>query len=172
MWCKVLGIILVLCGAIGTGYKMAGMCYQRIRILQELRMVLQLLYGEVEYAGSGMSEGLQQIAERCTFWKPFLSRVAEKLQQMSGQSLGRIWEGEKQSLPGRACLKKEELLLWKEVGEHLGNVDRQTQLHTLSLYEKRLERILEEAWQEYHNQAKICRVLGVTVGIFTVVLFL
>ena len=49
---KWIGCILVMTGCVGGGMVMAVGLKRRIRILEELEVLLQRLYGEMEYAGN------------------------------------------------------------------------------------------------------------------------
>ena len=51
---KWIGCILVMTGCVGGGMMMAVGLKRRIRILEELEVLLQRLYGEMEYAGNDM----------------------------------------------------------------------------------------------------------------------
>ena len=56
---KWIGCILVMTGCVGGGMVMAVGLKRRIRILEELEVLLQRLYGEMEYAGNDMIDILK-----------------------------------------------------------------------------------------------------------------
>lgn len=165
---------MVLIGSAGVGWYMAGMYGTRIRILRELSHSLQVLYGEIEYAATDITESMGLLGRRGEYLKKFFDDIADQLKQGNGQSLYAIWSQELEKLchnrEYRILLQKEDVRFIKEIGKNLGNVDRMTQLHTLNLFQKQLDGMIGQAEEKYQGQAKICRVLGIVCGVFTAVL--
>jgi stage III sporulation protein AB len=69
-------------------------------------------------------------------------------------------------------MEKEDVRLWKELGNYLGISDRKSQLRSLELSRQRLGRTLLAAQEEYGAKSKVLRVMGVTAGVFVVILLL
>lgn len=172
MMVKILGVILVVAGSSGCGWYLAYGARLRIDILQEILQAILFLYGDIEYAGGDMSENMDRLAGRTTYFSPFFYKVSERLEQRMGQSLYQIWKEELKKLPCKGRLQKEDLAFLEELGKNLGNLDRTTQLHTLQVMRGRLEQSIDGAREEYRNRAKLFRVVGITVGVFTAVLLL
>ena len=169
---KMLGAVLVVAGGGGCGWYLAYGARQRISILQELQQAILILYGDIEYAAGDLAENMERLAGRTEFFSVFFMKVSGRLGEKMGQSLCRIWKEELWALPCRTRLQKEDMDFLEELGRHLGNLDRNTQLHTLQVMQGRLEQAVEQAREEYGNRAKLFRVVGVTVGVFTAVLLL
>lgn len=167
---KMLGAILVLAGSGGCGWYLAYAARRRIEILQELLQAIFILYGDIEYAAGDMSENMGRIAQRTDAFSCFFQRIARRLHEKMGQSLYKIWKEEMCGIPCRTRLRREDIAFLEELGKNLGNLDRQTQLHTLQMMEGRLEKSILVAREEYANRAKLFRVVGITVGVFTTVL--
>lgn len=168
---KIVGGCLVLIGSAGVGWYMAGRSALRIRMLEELEGLLQQLYGEIEYAGCDMVELLRKLTQEARYFRKMWQSVADQLESRSAGRFQKIWQQELQQRE-LLLLKQEEKILLAELGQTLGQVDRQTQLYTLELYQKRLAEILRHAREEYHGQAKVYRVVGITVGFFVVILLI
>lgn len=169
---KMIGTILVIAGSGGCGWYFANEAKVRVRILQELQQGILVLYGEMEYAGDDMEEILEGVSKKSVFFADFFENVSKRLKRKESRSLFAIWQEEMAGITCRKKLKEEDLNFLEELGKNLGNLDRQTQLHTLKLMSGRLEKQIAYAREEYQNKAKVYRVLGVTVGVFATVLLL
>lgn len=167
---KTIGVFLVVAGAGGCGWVLARSAGKRIEILQELLQALILLHGDIAYSVGDMSENMERLSCRTEYFSAFFQEISERLSQKRGQSLYHIWREELKQLSCRQLLHREDMEFLKEIGQNLGNLDRQTQLNTLQVMRERLQQNIDAARQEYRSQAKLFRVVGLTVGIFTAVL--
>lgn len=168
---KLLGIGLVLSGCIGVGWYCSGKAMQRIRAIEELEGLLQMLYGEISYAGSDIAELLQNLERSSHYFRSLWKRLCHRIKQYDAGRLWEIWQ-EEFAREEWHVLKEEEKHILEELGRTLGQVDRQTQLHTLQLYQQRLGTILQQAREEYSGQARVYHVTGITAGCFLVILLL
>lgn len=162
----------MLTGTGGLGWYGAERYAFRIRLLAELEQALQYLYGEIEYAGSDLVELCENLSVRSSYGKDFWKAMGQDLQRRDGQTLEMIWRKNMKKLSGYSCLTREDVELFTGIGENLGNLDRQTQLHTLSIFQNRLQEIILQARREYHSKAKISGVIGITAGLFLCILLL
>lgn len=169
---KLIGLLFVLTGTGGLGWYGAGRYAFRIRLLAELEQSLQYLYGEIEYAGSDMLELCESLSLRSSYGKSFWQAMGQDLQKREGQTLEMLWQKNLKQLSGYECLTSEDVELFIGVGENLGNLDRQTQLHTLGIFQSRLQEIIKQARKEYHSKAKVSGVIGITAGLFLCILLL
>lgn len=169
---KLLGAFLVIGGGACCGWYAAYMAKVRIMILQEMQQSLLILYGEIEYAAGDMAENMEKLGYRMEYFSRFFHTISERLNQRMGQSLYQIWEEELQQLSCKAKIKESDMEFLDELGKNLGNLDRQTQLNTLQILSGRLDGQIRSAKEEYEKRAKVYRVIGITVGVFTAVLLL
>jgi stage III sporulation protein AB len=169
---KIMGAVFVLAGGCGTGWYFSAKKKRRIQVLQEFEQVLILLYGEIEYAGEDMVETLEGLVPKTVWFSSFFQEVAFYLRRKCGHTLWKTWERGIENSPLTEVLEPEDCSLWKEVGSHLGILGRQSQLRSIELSQKRLGRQLAKAQEEYSSQAKLFHVLGVTAGVFVVILLL
>ncbi len=170
MLIKIIGSILILAGSCGCGWYQAYREKRRIRALQELQQLLLLLYGDIEYAAGDLVGNLDRLSEKSCYFSEFFRQVRDRLEERSGQPLYQIWTSEVKNNLGHDILKREDLELLDEVGKELGGLDRHTQLKLLHIQGQRVEQQLQYAQENYQGRARLCHVLGVTVGIFTCVL--
>lgn len=169
---KIIGALLVFVGGCGCGLSAAAAKKRRICVLRELEQALVLLYGEVEYAAADMVEILDRLSGKTQYFSAFFGGVSRQLCQKCGQPLYQVWQEELELSHVRLYLDEEDRKLWRQIGLHLGGLDRQTQLRTLELIQEQIQKRVSEAELEYHSQAKVYRVLGVTCGLFATILLL
>ncbi|MCH5267746.1 MAG: stage III sporulation protein AB [Lachnospiraceae bacterium] len=173
---KWIGCLMVLSGCTGIGWYFSGLAKKRIRIMQELEGLLQRLYGEIEYAANDIPEVFRSMEKESVYFKGFWERMGTRMEEGRAARLWEIWREEisRKELYRRSIrfLGQEELFIMQEIGRSLGQTDRQSQLHTLALYQERLHKVLERVEQECHGQARVYRVAGVTAGFFLVILLL
>ena len=170
---KYLGCLMVLAGCSGIGWYFSGLAKKRIRVIEELEGLLQRLYGEIEYAASDIPEIFRLMEKESVYFKGFWESISTQMEEGHSARLWEIWREElsRKEMHRKSIrfLGQEELFILQEIGRSLGLTDRNSQLHTLALYQERLHKVLERVEQEYHGQAKVCRVAGVTAGCFLVI---
>lgn len=169
---KMTGAVFVFAGGCGMGWYFSAKKKRRIQVLQEFETVLVLLYGEIEYTGEDMVEILEGLIEKTIWFSSFFQEVSFYLRQKYGQPLWQTWERGIENSPLTQLMEKEDIRLWKELGNYLGISDRKSQLRSLELSRQRLGRTLLAAQEEYGAKSKVLRVMGVTAGVFVVILLL
>lgn len=130
------------------------------------------MYGEIEYSGCDILELLDKLAEHHGYFEVFWRQMASCLGGYRGQGFAYYWRREIKEVDGIESLKHEDMELLLALGENIGNTDRQTQLHTLHIFQERLHGVLLQARQEYRDKAKVSMVVGVTAGLFLALLLL
>lgn len=168
---KIVGICLVMAGSIGSGWYLSGKALRRIRLLEEWESLLQLLYGEVDYAGRDLPELIHRMIEQSHESRNFWMGIDRRLNQGNDDRIAVIWQRELQKKEWQILQEPEQRIL-EELGEIIGQTDRQTQLHAIQLYQKRLGEIIKRSMESYQGQARVYHVTGITVGSFLVILLL
>lgn len=169
---KTAGGILAFAGSCGCGIWLAAGRHKRIEILREMEQVFIILYGEIEYAGADIVEILQGLSGKTVLLKSFFERMYKGACQVEDDTLYELWDREVENSEFAEKLDKTDIALWRELGKHLGILDRRSQLQTLRVLQKRLQTQLSGAEAEYKAQAKVYRLTGVTAGIFLVILLI
>lgn len=169
------GAALVIFGGMGIGWYASGLYRLRLRLLWEISQVLQILYGEIEYAGTDMVELLYRLGRREGCLKDFFGQAAAELEKRQA-TFDTVWSDTLSAYTGqreyRLLFTGESIRLLQDIGRNLGNADRDTQLHTLQLFQKQLDTMIGQAELQYEGQARVCRVVGTVGGVFTAVLLL
>ena len=91
---KWIGCILVMTGCVGGGMVMAVGLKRRIRILEELEVLLQRLYGEMEYAGNDMIDILKILQVESIYFSELWQRIIERLERGDSVRLWEVWREE------------------------------------------------------------------------------
>lgn len=169
---KISGICLIIAGCSGLGWYTAERYAVRIRMLCEFQQALQFLYGEIEYSGCDMIELFDKLAFRGGYFGSFWLRMSGNLRNYDGVRFATYWQQELQQISGYPNLREEDLEIILGVGANLGNLERQTQLHTIRIFQERLQETIRTARREYKGKARVCCVVGITVGIFLALLLI
>lgn len=169
---KLLGSILIIGGCSGIGFYIASRGAARIRILRELEQILEYLYGEIEYSGCDMAELMERLSFRGGAFGDFFLGIRGKLLSHQGYRFSEYWSGELSYIHGVENLLPEDIELLHCIGDNLGNCDRGTQLRTIEIFKKRLEKTLAGATEEYRGKAKLSIIVCATAGCFLAILLL
>ena len=169
---RVFGALCGVCGCSGMGWYAVSRYAARIRVLQELEQGLQFLYGEISYSACDMVELMGRLAQRGGAFADFWRGIQKLLLQHRCEPFFSYWKSQMPEIQGYQHLTAEDRLLIEKIGGNLGNLDRQTQLDTLQLFQKRLGVTVGQASEEFHGKAKVSVVLGVTAGMFLAILLL
>lgn len=169
---KFIGIVFIISGGMLTGHYFAEKSLMRIHILEELEQALQFMYGEIEYAAADITGIFAGLSERSRYCKDFWIYMYDRLSENEGGALYSIWEEGLYRSTWSKYLLYEDRLFMGETGKNIGNLDRQSQLHTLEIFKKRLNNIILAAKSEYKGKAKVCHAAGAAAGIFLSILLM
>lgn len=164
------GITVASCGAMGF-HTCRGM-RRRIRILQQLRQMTVMLNSEITYANATLEEAFAHMEKR--FQAPlngFFHNLSEKLREGEHGLLCEIFKSQVQKDLADSGLKQSDLESLGMVGEQLGYPDIQIQKKNLEYYLEQVNEACMQAQQEYREKEKMFRCLGISAGVFLVILF-
>lgn len=167
---KFIGVLLTVSGGILAGHYFADKSLIRIHILEELEQALQFIYGEVEYAALDIAEIFSSLSLRGRYCNDFWLNMCNRLLERNGCDLYSIWVDELYSSSFVKYLLYEDRLFLEEVGKNTGNLDRQSQLHTLKIFKNRIDSMIEDARNGYKDRARVCHAVGAAAGIFVSIL--
>ena len=69
-------------------------------------------------------------------------------------------------------IKKDELLIIKELGENIGITDRETQINNLNYAMDKLSRLMQELKASKTSKCKIYRMMGIVTGMFVAIILI
>ena len=168
---RLVGVVLLVagCGAVGLGAvsRLDG----RVRDLRELAAGLEVLQRELGWRLAPLPEALKRAAEeahgRASF---FFSRCAQGARELNGRPFQQIWREALES----CCLRLDgdDRALLGQLGMVLGRYDADSQRQAIEGVAARLDRRQVQAAEERQRLGRVYGVLGMTAGLFLVILLI
>lgn len=170
---KLTGAILVIASCSFLGFYFSLELKTRIDDLKELKKIIILLRGDIQYANTPLPEAVQALSKRHKGkYKMFLKNISSRLLELNGKSFAEIWkEGVARDLL-ESSLSKEDFELINQLGESIGYLDKKMQINTLDLYLEEIEEIIEDLSQTVKEKTHMYNSLGIMGGIFIIIILL
>lgn len=170
---KIMGCILVMAGCTAIGFWRAEYMRRRLQEMQELKRYVLFMKGEIRCGNRTLPETFLELGKKAKgVWKQFFCNIGEELKKMQGGTLSEIWKEEMNKQLSGSYLKEREKKEWMTLGENLGYLDMEMQLHLLDIFQMHLSENMKEEREDVKNQSKLSRILGVMSGIFLTVLLI
>lgn len=168
---RLLGSVLLMAGAVGVALGLIGKLTARLALLRALVQALEWVERELLFRLTPMSVLLKTLAERKESpAAPFFGAVYRGMAHLNETPLSRSWsEAAEEHL---APLTDEERAVVSGLGLILGRYDGEAQRAALGQAVETLKVCCGEAKSEKLRLGKVYGVLGVTAGMFLVVLLL
>ncbi|HBA63276.1 MAG TPA: hypothetical protein DCZ20_05405 [Lachnospiraceae bacterium] len=173
MYLKMTGSILVFVSAVACGFLYGEQFRIRIRRLQALRQILSLLKGEIRCCRNTLAEIFRRLAGRTE--PPFdgwLLGMALEMQQQNGKSFRLLWKEWTDRVLIGCGLKEADLQFLSELGGQIGYLDAQMQEEVLEQAVGQLDAEILKLSAGLSERQRICRVLGVSVGLLIVIVLI
>ncbi len=170
---KWIGAILVLVSAYAIGSLLAGQVKEREQWLKEIKIVLFLLEGELEYHQMPFPEALQLVGERHGgSLQQFLCSLGEELKKKEGTCLQEIWKKHSKQFFKNTALTKEQKEEFEQLGSYFMEADRVARKKAIDFYLSRLEEEIVQLRETGSDKAYLYRMLGMLGGMFLLILVL
>lgn len=168
MLVKIVGGILIVLGTSILGFSASMMNYKRHKNLIKIIVGLTAMENEISYTKKPIDEVLKRVSEIIDFKEIFLTTA-----KMSNEiPLKRRWESAVLEDYKKLYLKKEDVETILLLAGELGMTDREGQIKNIKHVKKLTEVLQKEAKDEYFKQSKLLKGLGVSVGLFLVILLM
>lgn len=144
---------------------------REVRVLEQLRDILELIEGEIQYGKVSLPECFLAAGAQCG---TKLGRIFEDLgKQTAHNSRENLREAMERALEGeiRDVLPAEEYRRFFEFAAPMGYADEEMQRKALERSREKLEALLKRRQEEVRGRCRVAWSLGMTGGIF-VILFL
>lgn len=162
---KIIGIVLVLCGAGGFGIGKAAQFYRQMRHLREFSHALEILKCEMNYSLAELPKLCKITAKRSgSTAARFLSDYAQALEEGLPRTKSAQKAMEKLSLPNDAQMALLELF------GSLGRYELAGENRLIQLSQHRVKAALERCEKEKKPLAKGYAALGICTGLALVIL--
>lgn len=170
---KIIGCILVVAGCTGIGFWRAECMKRRLQEMQDLKRYVLFMKGEICCGNRTLPETFLELEKKAKgIWRQFFGNTGKILGKMEGGTLAEIWKSQMQQQLSGSYLREREKREWLTLGENLGYLDMEMQLHMLDIFQIHLSESMEVEREEVRNQSKLSRVLGLMSGIFLTVLLI
>ena len=139
--------------------------------LREVIIGVQVIKRELKYSLAPLNELLQMAsAQTAGETQLFFDDCKRKIEAADGELFETIW---RQALERRKfCLKQADYLILMQLGSVLGRYDADEQIMVLSRTVEQLEQRYLDAKEESRRMGRVYMVLGFSVGMFMLLLFL
>ncbi len=172
MYLKIAGAALIIFAAYFYGFNLASMYYNRVRLLEELLMALEMFLTEVNYGLTPLPQAFMGIAKSAN--RPvgsLFSDAGKLMRQNRGLSARECWRAALKKNTRGLDMSPQNMELLDRLGSIWGRSDKSGQQRQVALIQELLRQALGEAQAEYQKNNKICKYLGLLGGV-TLVLFL
>ena len=167
---KCLGAIMILAGCLGLGYRYTCRLSQRIRLLEEMLRILELVEGEVAYGRATLPECMlfagQQTGGEIS---NALVRVGERSLQHPGESFGKLLRLELDRVLMGNLDKGEQEAFYRLVTP-LGYEEDAMLTRALKRSIRELDEAVEQLKQRRQEKCRVALSLGGLGGILLVIL--
>lgn len=160
---KTIGILLVICGASGTGFSMAWNVRQTVALVQQLLAALELMKNEIAYRRTPLPElmRLLEVQSRGAAADLF-GRLAQDFSQRQDRTVDAIVRRQVMATRGFPPAVRQILL---QLGSGLGQYDKEGQLRSIDLAVVRLRSLLEQYRDEQQARIRSYCTLGICGGL-------
>ena len=172
MWIRTLGVIFVWIGCIGIGNCMVEIHRKRIESLIDVRKKIMFLRGDVGYNGATLPESIERITRLSEEKEGIFLRLKELLEIDDGIPFSEKWRQAVISTGNRIALRKEDEKELLQLGQYLGQQDKETQLIQLDWYLKQSEETLAEIRKGEREKIRLYRMLSILGGAFLCIILL
>ena len=163
---KLAGILMILTASSLGGFAVGHEEEKHCRALLQVQELLQMLMGEIRCSYAPYPEAFRRMAERIISpWDHFLLEMAGELEAYRGQRMAEIWEAQVERLPPDCGLKMEERRELARLGGGLGYLDSEVQLAAIGQFLEGWQERRAAAVRDLRPRQRICRCMGISLGI-------
>lgn len=168
---KLIGAIFIVLSSSLIGMKVASYYVQRSNQLRQLQVAIQWLETQIVYGSTPLHVALDHIAKRINGDIRYLfAGAAETLTHMREASTRECWEMAIEKEWGKTALRKPEKEVLIQLGQVLGQSNREDQQKHLRLALMNLKSEEDGARAQQQKYEKMCRSLGLLCGLLVVIL--
>ena len=169
---KMMGIVLVVLGASGTGFSMAWSVRHNTAVIQQLLQSLVQMRSEIAYRRTPLPELLRLLAaasrgEVAVVW----NLVADGVCQRQEETVGKIVRSSLAGMRAPAFTGPVRQIL-QVLGDGMGAYDTEGQVRAITLAETRLQELLQQSRAEQGGRMRSYCTLGICGGLAIAILAL
>lgn len=170
---KVIGAICVLLTTSCLGFMKGQQYKERIRYLKVLERIFQELLADIHFGKITFSESFGRIAGNVSApYDRFLKNLCGELKWKRGRSFAAIFSEEIDQCLQNSFLEAPDIQELKELGSIMDGADKDTQIHRIENYLQNLKKKRNGLEEAAVGQQKVCQALGISGGIFLLIILL
>jgi stage III sporulation protein AB len=167
-----IGAAAILSATTILGFEWAKRVRERPKQLRELKVTLQALEAEIMYGSTPLNEAFQHIGKPLKEpLSAFFLTISDLLNQ-GEMSVQEAWESQLLVLARETSFKNGEIEVLRQFGATLGRHDKEHQQKQIQLTLAHLNREEKEARDIQERYEKMCKSLGVLMGLLIVILLM
>lgn len=169
---KLIGAVLIFSGTLAWGVKGAADIKRHVKALSGLISCLEIMKNEICERQTPMPQLLDILYDSADMpVKGFIERVRLGMKELGRRSFASIWKKAAEEST-EMQLSSQELRVVCELGYSLGRYSAAEQKSALLLSQRRLEMFLHKAEEASEQNARVRAFLGLTAGVFAVIILL
>lgn len=170
---RLIGALLILTATGGAGYVYGKELQNYLRKILYLRYIMNLIRGEISYTHAPLPEVFSSVSTRIKEpYSQWLLQTAEALENRDESGFMRIWCRCIDRGLAVLNLKEEHILLLKEPGSFLSEVQSERMDEIFLMYLNKLDLEIEKIRGGLSARKRIGGCLGIMSGIFLIVILL
>lgn len=170
---KIIGSILIIIATTGIGIATGRDLKIRLDNLRYIKKLMLMLRGEIKYLKAPLGEAFFNVGNRAKApFDLFFNHIALEIESLECESFYAIWCKHIDEELNKIKLNKKDSHTLKRVGEHLGYMDKEMQLGMIDLYVEQLEEDIKTSKESMEEKIRVYNCLGITIGIFAVLIML
>ena len=168
---KIIGSICILLATAGYGYQ-KGMVYQEEKEeVERLMRVIWQIKGEMSYTRSNLADVFASVSDRIEEpYKSWTSTMAKHMNDRRESQLADIWEQQTKEWLLNLNLPKEIKKELNDLGKKLNYLDISMQVQSIEWFYERLKLLKKGIDNRLSEKRRLCNLLGVSGGIFLIIL--
>lgn len=170
---KTVGAICILLTTSCLGFMKGEQYKERIRYLKVLEMIFRELLTDIHFGKITFSESFGRIAGNVP--EPYdrlLKNLCGELKWKRGRSFACIFSEEVDKCLENSFLEPSDIQELKELGNIMDGADRDTQVHVIENYLQNLKKQRDSLEESSVGQQKVCQALGISGGVFLLIILL
>ncbi len=168
---KLFGMALIIISAAAIGCIFADRAKREIKALSSLSRCLMVFESEIRYCNTPLREICARIYVSGELWSDFFGYVSEMLSENDPDAgTGIIWETGAGLFDAPRFLSAEDREEFLRFGNELGKNDRESELGRINMYIDHIKNRLSLLEKNINERVRLCRLLGVTAGVFITIL--
>ncbi len=170
---KMIGCILIILSGIGIGRYYCEKLRTQNRQLKQIKKMILLLKGEINYHRTYLSRALSEISGKLPgAFQDFLQYVSAEADANDKKTFAQIWEeGIKKHLSQTELSESQQMKL-AELGSIIGYLDMDMQNAGFELFLEQLDLEIKESGEKLKTTGKVYQYLGLTGGVVTVLIII